>query len=127
MVEQGDKQTKTVTVANTSDIPIGQMKGFTVEEKNILIANIAGEYYCMDAICSHAQGYLPAGRLDNGVLTCPIHGAQFDVTTGCMVIYISGKVRRNVNLNCRLQAGHGVVDLHTYEVIVEGNEIKVRI
>ena len=127
MVEQGSEQTKAVIVANASDIPIGQMKGFTVAGKKILIANVAGEYYCMDAICSHAQGYLPAGRLDNDVVTCPVHGSQFDVTTGCMVIYIPGKVRRNVNLNCRLQAGHGVVDLRTYEVIVEGKEIKVRI
>jgi 3-phenylpropionate/trans-cinnamate dioxygenase ferredoxin component len=126
-VEQGYKRTKAVIVANASDIPIGQMKGFTVADKRILIANVGGEYYGMDAICSHAQGYLPAGRLDNDVVTCPLHGAQFDVTTGCMIIYIPGKVRKNVNINCRLQDGHGVVDLRTYEVIVEGNEIKVRI
>jgi nitrite reductase/ring-hydroxylating ferredoxin subunit len=127
MVDQGSEQTEAIMVANPSDIPIGQMKGFTVAGKKILIANIAGEYYSMDAICSHAQGYLPAGRLVNDVVTCPVHRAQFDVTTGCMVIYLPGKVRRNVNLNCRLQAGHGVIDLRTYEVIVEGNEIKVRI
>ena len=127
MVDQGSEQKKAIIVANASDILIGQMKGFTVAGKKILIANVAGEYYSVDAICSHARGYLPAGRLVNDVVTCPVHGAQFDVTTGCMVIYLPGKVRRNVNLNCRLQAGHGVVDLRTYEVIVEGNEIKVRI
>jgi nitrite reductase/ring-hydroxylating ferredoxin subunit len=127
MAELMSDQTKAVIVANASDIPIGQMKGFIVEDKKILIANVAGKYFSMDAICSHAQGYLPAGRLDNDVVTCPVHGAQFDVTTGCMVINLPGKVRRNVNPNCRLQAGHGVVDLRTYEVIVEGNEIKVRI
>ena len=125
MAEQGSEQTKAVIVANASDIPIGEMKGFTVAGKKILIANVAGEYYSMDAICSHARGYLSAGRLDHDVVTCPVHGAQFDVTTGCMVIYIPGKVRRNVNLNCRLQVGHGIVDLRTYKVIVEGNEIKV--
>jgi|WetSurMetagenome_2_1015567.scaffolds.fasta_scaffold360173_1 nitrite reductase/ring-hydroxylating ferredoxin subunit len=126
MVEQRSEQTKAVIVAKASDIPIGQMKGFTVADKKILIANVAGKLYSMDALCSHAQGYLPTGRLDNDVVTCPVHGAQFDVTTGCMVINLPGKVRKNVNLNCRFQAGHGIVDLRTYQVTVEGNEIKIR-
>jgi nitrite reductase/ring-hydroxylating ferredoxin subunit len=127
VTEQRNEQSQVTTLANAPDIPAGQMMGFTVAGRQILIANVGGEYHAMDAVCSHAQGYLPSGRLDNDVVTCPVHGAQFDVTTGCMVISLPGKVRRNVNLSCRPGSGHGAVDLRTYEVLVEEGEIKVRI
>ena len=125
MSEQRSEKTHAITVANANDIPVGQMKGFTIEGKQILIANVEGEYYALDAICSHEQGYLPAGHLRNEVVICPVHGAQFDVTTGCMVIDLPGKVHKNVNLDCRFRAGHDATDLPTYEIAVEGNEIRV--
>lgn len=127
MTERGSEESLATTVASARDIAIGQMKGVTVAGRQILIANVGGEYHAMDALCSHAQGYLPAGRLHEDVVTCPVHGAQFDVTTGCMVINLPGKVRRKVNPGCRLRAGHGFTDLRTYEVVVEGEEIKVKI
>lgn len=125
MAEQGSEQPQAIAVAKTSDVPVGQMKGFTVDGKQILIANVSGEYYAMDAICSHEQGYLPDGHMQNEVVICPVHGAQFDVTTGCMVIDLPGKVFKNVNPNCGLRAGHDATDLRTYEIVVEGNEIRV--
>lgn len=123
--EQGREQPQAITVAKASDIAVGQMKGFTVAGRQILVANISGEYYAMDAICSHEQGYLPAGHLQNNAVLCPVQGAQFDVTTGCMVIYLPGKVHRSVNLDCRLRAGHGATDLRTYEITREGNDLRV--
>ena len=38
------------------------MKGFTVNGKQILVANAEGSFFVLDAICSHMQGYLPAVR-----------------------------------------------------------------
>jgi nitrite reductase/ring-hydroxylating ferredoxin subunit len=125
VAENKGEQSQAITVAKASDIPVGQMKGFTIEGKQILVANVNGEYYAMDAICSHEQGYLPAGHLRNEVVICPVHGAQFDVTTGCMVIDLPGKVHKNVNLDCRLRAGHDAMDLRTYDIVVDGNELKV--
>ena len=110
---------QTVQVTQTQNIPAGSMKGFTVENKQILIANVAGIFYAIDAICSHMNGYLPAGELKNNIVICPVHRAQFDVTTG--------KVHKNVNTMFRLSTGRQATDLNSYEVIVEGNDIKIKI
>ena len=108
-----------VRVAQTQDIPPGQMKGVIVQDKQILVANVAGKYYAMDALCSHMSGYLPVGKLQDKLVICPIHGAQFDVTTG--------KLHKNAPLHIRVATGSGATDLNSYQVIVEGDEIKVKI
>ncbi len=108
-----------VKVARTQDIPPGQMKGVIVQDKQILVANVAGTYYAIDALCSHMSGYLPVGKLQNNMVICPIHGSQFDVTTG--------KVHKNVPLHIRVATGSGSTDLNSYQVVVEGDEIKVKI
>ncbi len=108
-----------IQVALTQDIPVGQMKGFTVENKEILVANVAGKYYAMDAFCSHMQGYLPAGTLQEHIVICPAHGAQYDVTTG--------KVHKNLNAILRVVTVGGAKDLNTYDLLVEGEAIKIKI
>ncbi len=77
-------------IGNVSDIPSGTMRGFSPGGRQILVANVGGEFYAIDAVCSHMAGYLPAGRLDGKIVTCPVHGCQYDVTTG--------EVVKNVNI-----------------------------
>ena len=108
-----------IQVALTQDISVGQMKGFIVENKQILVANVAGKYYAMDAICSHLGGYLPAGTLNNNIVICPAHSAQYDVTTG--------KVHKNLNAILRLSTGGGAKDLNIYDLLVEGDAIRIKI
>ena len=64
----------------------------------------------MDAICSHMGGYLPDGTLEGTIVTCPIHHSKFDVTTGKFLFSTAN-----------------LMDLNTYEVVVGGDEIKVRV
>lgn len=71
-----------VKVAETSEIPRGQMKVFKLAEKEILIANVNGNYYAIANRCTHKNGDLSKGSLDGNIVTCPVHGARFDVTTG---------------------------------------------
>jgi len=42
-----------VTVAKKSAIGNGKMVGVEVEGRKLLIANISGKLYAMDAVCSH--------------------------------------------------------------------------
>ena len=110
---------QTIRIANTADIPEGQMKGFTIEDKKVLVANVGGKYYAIDAVCSHIGGYLPSGKLQNNVVTCPKHGTQFDVKTG--------KVYKQLNVLYRVATMHNASDLNRYDVVVEGDDIKVQI
>jgi nitrite reductase/ring-hydroxylating ferredoxin subunit len=103
-------------ICEISDVPKGIMKGFTVKDKQILIANVDGNFYAMDAICSHMHGYLPSGTLERNIVICPVHRAQFDVT--------SGKVSKDVSVALRLILG-GAKDLQTYKILMEENQIYV--
>ncbi len=73
---------KFVKVAETSEIPMGKTKKVKLEEKEILIANVDGNYYAIENRCTHAGGDLSKGSLDGKMVTCPRHGSRFDVTTG---------------------------------------------
>ena len=69
-------------VAELEEIALGQMKAVKLGEKNILIANVDGEYYAMGNVCTHRKGDLSKGTLTGKVVTCPNHKATFDVATG---------------------------------------------
>jgi 3-phenylpropionate/trans-cinnamate dioxygenase ferredoxin component len=80
-------------ICSISDVAKGTMKGFTINGKKVLVANVEGRFYAMDALCSHMKGYLPDGKLENNIVICPVHGSQFDVTTGKVVKSVGGLIR----------------------------------
>ncbi len=49
---------------------------------DILVCCVAGQYYAVDGHCSHAKQKLISGRLRGFEISCPLHGARFDVRTG---------------------------------------------
>ena len=51
--------------------------------EEILVANVAGQFYAMDNVCSHSGGSLADGWLQDNTVICPLHTWQFDLTTGC--------------------------------------------
>jgi nitrite reductase/ring-hydroxylating ferredoxin subunit len=74
-----------VKVAKTIEIPAGKMKKVTQQGKEILIANVNGNFYAIDNKCTHSGGNLSEGVLEGNVVTCPKHHSKFDVTTGKVV------------------------------------------
>ena len=74
-----------VKVAATSEILPGMMKSYQVAGKEILVANVNGNYYSIDNRCTHIGGPLARGKLTGNVVECPLHGSQFDVRTGSVV------------------------------------------
>ena len=74
-----------VKVAETSEIPPGQMKAVKFGEKQVLIANIKGVYYAIGNVCTHMGGELSKGALEGSTVTCNRHKAKFDVATGAVV------------------------------------------
>jgi glycine betaine catabolism B len=78
----GERVPEWVTVAKTGDLSDDQMVGVSVDGTEILLANIAGEYRAMGAVCTHEGGPLPEGDLFQGIVTCPWHAGEFNVETG---------------------------------------------
>ena len=71
-----------VLVGKTSELGEGKMTHLTAGGKEILVANIGGNYFATSNICTHAGAELHEGVLKDKELTCPWHGARWDITTG---------------------------------------------
>lgn len=78
--------------AKMDEIPLGQIREFTVNGRAIAVANIDGKFFAINGICLHQGGSLGEGQLDGTVVTCPWHGWQYDVTTGKLAQQPSGGV-----------------------------------
>ena len=98
---------KEYTVAKVSEIPPGNSKTVEVDGEWIAIFNVGGTFYATSDTCSHAQASLAEGSVEDHVVTCPLHGAKFDLKTGkalCMP---------------------AVSPIFTYLIKIEGDEIKI--
>lgn len=71
-----------IKVAKTSELSPGQGTLVEAEGKKIALFNVEGAFYAIDDACTHRGGPLSEGDLDGKEVTCPWHGAVFDVTTG---------------------------------------------
>jgi len=98
-----------VKVADKKDVP--KDGGICVEAngKKIALFCSNGDYFAIDDTCTHAGGPLSEGSLSDKTVTCPWHGAEFDIATGDVK---EGPAGENVT---------------HYKVIVEGEDIKVEL
>jgi nitrite reductase/ring-hydroxylating ferredoxin subunit len=71
-----------VTATKLAEIPPGQGKQVTVGGKVISLYNVGGTVYAIEDTCPHRGAPLWEGDLEGTEVTCPWHGARFDVTTG---------------------------------------------
>lgn len=56
--------------------------GFEVDGREIVLCRVEGKICALAGICTHEDLPLEGGTVEDGVLTCPWHGAQYDVRTG---------------------------------------------
>lgn len=71
------------TVAKVADVGPGQLKHVELEGGGqVCLANIDGAFYAIGGECTHSGGPLAEGELEGTTVTCPWHGAMFDVTSG---------------------------------------------
>ena len=73
-----------IDVCPLSDLPPGTMRLLEWEDLEIGVFNCDGTIYAIEDRCSHDDGPLVEGTLDQARCTveCPRHGSQFDLRTG---------------------------------------------
>jgi nitrite reductase/ring-hydroxylating ferredoxin subunit len=94
-------------VAELNDLDEGELIAVEIDGEPVCLAKVDGTVYAFTGTCTHIGGPLYEGELDDDVVTCPWHGAQFNVRTG--------KVLR----------GPARQDIQTYALRLEGNSILV--
>ena len=98
-----------IKVAGKSDIPVGEMRSFTVNHAPIVICNLNNEYFALADECSHDSAPISDGHVDDGRIVCPRHGATFDLQTGDAT------------------GPPAVVGIDKYELKIEGDDILVMV
>ena len=72
-----------IEIARLEQIPDGSGALFKAAGKDVALFNVGGNICAIADTCPHAGGSLGMGKLDGKIVTCPVHGMKFDVTTGC--------------------------------------------
>jgi len=98
-----------VTVARAGELADGELMAATVEDEEIVVANVGGRYRALGATCTHEGGPLYEGTIEDGAVMCPWHGSMFDLQSGAAV------------------APPAEDDVAVYDVRLEADEIQVRL
>jgi nitrite reductase/ring-hydroxylating ferredoxin subunit len=69
-------------VAEVKDVPPGSAIAVELVGHKVALFNVEGRYHAIDDTCTHRGGPLSEGALDGTTVTCPWHGARFDVRNG---------------------------------------------
>ena len=87
-----------------SEIKEDSAKIVEVNGEQVAVFRHEGSFYAIQNSCPHRQGSLGEGIVEEGIVTCPLHGWKFDIKTGASPVFPTAKIK-------------------TYNVHVEGNEI----
>jgi 3-phenylpropionate/trans-cinnamate dioxygenase ferredoxin component len=71
-----------VEIAPVDKLPAGERLFVDVSGKSIVIFNLAGKLYALGDVCSHDNGPVGDGDIDENEIICPRHGARFEIRTG---------------------------------------------
>lgn len=88
-----------------ADVPAGEVRVVECGGRSLAVSNIDGALYAIDNRCTHDDGPLGEGKLRNGRVICPRHGAAFDARTG------------------KVLSLPAVRSVHSYPVTVEGDDV----
>jgi metal-sulfur cluster biosynthetic enzyme/nitrite reductase/ring-hydroxylating ferredoxin subunit len=69
-------------VAHAADLAYKGRMVVEVEERLIVLVRVGDEFFALDDVCTHDDGPLSDGTVDDHTIACPRHGAKFDVRNG---------------------------------------------
>jgi len=111
---------KFTEVAKIEELKSGTMKTVIAEGREILLARVGDKYYATDNRCPHMNGDLSQGKLDGTIVTCPLHGSQFDINNGQVMRWLKGGLMSK--LGSALKSSKA---LTVYNVKVENGKVLV--
>jgi 3-phenylpropionate/trans-cinnamate dioxygenase ferredoxin subunit len=111
---------KFTEVAKIEELKSGAMKTVIAEGREILLARVGDKYYAVDNRCPHMKGDLSQGKLEGTLVTCPLHGSQFDISNGQVVRWLKGGLMSKLGGALKMSKA-----LTAYNVKVEDGKVLV--
>jgi 3-phenylpropionate/trans-cinnamate dioxygenase ferredoxin subunit len=71
-----------IDVAPTDSFPAGTHRLADADGVRIAVFNVEGKFYAIEDVCTHDGGILTGGPVQGCIITCPRHGATFDIRSG---------------------------------------------
>ncbi len=77
--------TQFIKVTTTDELEDQQAKLVEVEGQKIALFRVGEAFYALSDTCPHRGGPLSEGTVEGAEVTCPYHGATFDIRTGAVL------------------------------------------
>jgi 3-phenylpropionate/trans-cinnamate dioxygenase ferredoxin subunit len=71
-----------VTVARAGELAPGEFRVVDVNDTQVAVFNLGGQFYAIADVCTHDAGQLTGGTIEGDEIVCPRHGARFSIRTG---------------------------------------------
>ncbi len=94
-------------LADSTDIALGQSQSFHINGVDVLICHAEAGFFAIEDLCTHSNVPLCGGQIEGNFISCPLHGAVFDLTDGSV------------------QSPPAFEDLKTFEIKIEGTSIGI--
>jgi nitrite reductase/ring-hydroxylating ferredoxin subunit len=105
-------------IAAANEVAPGEVKQYIVEDRPVALCNVEGELHAFEDICTHQYTHLSEGQFSDSEITCPLHGAKFDVKTGAAKTLPA--VKPVPKHDVKVEDGHVYVALNPKRVKVGG-------
>ncbi|MFQ6011396.1 MAG: Rieske (2Fe-2S) protein [Nitrososphaerales archaeon] len=102
-------------VCSQSDLGEGVIKRHRVSNHDILMVNLNGRLYALSNWCTHEEGDLSRGEIEDECIVCEDHGAKFGLLSGEVVEGPLGEGRESIE------------KLRTFEVKIQEGDVFVSI
>jgi len=109
-------------LSKIDELKSGTMKSVSAAGRQILLARVGDKYYAVDGRCPHMKGNLAQGKLEGTVVTCPLHGSQFDISNGQAVRWLKGGLMSKIGGALKMSK-----NLMVYNVKVEDDRVLVEV
>jgi len=101
-------QNEFVKICRLNDLKEKQGKRLIIDDVEVAVFKVGGKIFALNNVCPHQHtNNIYDGFIEEGHIICPEHGWEFNLETG------------------RIRSGGKGLD--SYEVLIEGNDVYVKV
>ena len=116
-----------VPVCRSDELAEGDVRQVKARGVEIAVGRlVGGQVFAVGGRCTHLRARLGKGKLDGTILECPWHGAQFDVTDGCVAKWVQRPLALKLIYDATLPA-FMKRDIPAYPAKEENGEVLVAV